>query len=56
MELWLIKNKIKEKLVIMDRLFKCDYCNVYSTFKGTIFYADKNFCCKDCKCKWVNEE
>lgn len=52
MEWWLFKNKIKEKLGIRKRLYKCEYCGVYSTERYTYFLFGKSFCSKYCKDKW----
>ena len=55
MKWWLIKNKIKEILGIKDRLYKCEYCGVYTyrKFVATGLPPDEekehNFCCEGCK-------
>ncbi|WP_160166412.1 hypothetical protein [Clostridium sp. Ade.TY] len=55
MEWWLLKNKIKEKLDIENRLYRCEYCGVYSIKADTYFLFGKSFCCKDCRTRWENE-
>ncbi len=56
MEWWLFKNKIKELFKIENRLYKCEYCGVYSGKADQYFFKGKSFCCKDCKIKWLMEE
>ena len=51
----LFKNKIKEKLGIKDRLYKCECCGIYThemvVVKGLPPFENKKqrFCCEDCK-------
>jgi hypothetical protein len=58
---WLIKNKIKELLQIDDRLYRCEYCGVYTyipVVKKAITRKKKiiewNFCCEGCKDLYID--
>lgn len=46
MSWWLFKNKVKELLGIKDRLYKCEYCGVYTyprvVIKGLPPYEGKD--------------
>lgn len=60
MSWWLFKNKVKELLGIKDRLYKCEYCGVYTyprvVIKGLPPYEGKeqHFCCEGCKDLYID--
>lgn len=58
--LWFVKNRIKEILRIKDRLYKCEYCGVYSYQKVVIKALppfekhELHFCSGECKGLWID--
>ena len=57
---WFVKNRIKEIFGIKDRLYKCEYCGIYTypqvVTKGLPLFEkhELHFCSGECKGLWID--